>query len=190
MLRSLFFDKWENHESAAVKVVISNFKRDWCNERVGNWTHGHIHNYVNNTNGLEATNKVLKDDVTKRQLMPILNFLLKIQLWLGEQSAKRDINNPNYMKFAASHTFETADWTVAHAWRTDKMKQIRLVQDGQVYVTLSATAAGHLTHDRAVQLINTFTDSTWNTFDAFTTMFYNVSILRIDETRPEGYRCS
>ena len=190
MLRSLFFDKWENHESAAVKVVISNFKRDWCNERVGNWTHGHIHNYVNNTNGLEATNKVLKDDVTKRQLMPILNFLLKIQLWLGEQSAKRDINNPNYMKFAASHTFETADWTIAHAWRTDKMKQIRLVQDGQVYVTLSATAAGHLTHDRAVQLINTFTDSTWNTFDAFTTMFYNVSILRIDETRPEGYRCS
>ena len=70
------------------------------------------------------------------------------------------------------------------------MKQIRLVQDGQVYVTLSATAAGHLTHDRAVQLINTFTDSTWNTFDAFTTMFYNVSILSIDETRPEGYRFS
>lgn len=122
--------------------------------------------------------------------MPILNFLLKLLSWLGEQSTKRDSNNPNYMKFATTHTFKTADWTAAHAWRTDNKKQIRFVPDAQVYVTLSSYATGHLTQDRAVTLINTFTDSTWNTFDAFTSMFHNASILRADQTRPEGFRCS
>jgi hypothetical protein len=108
----LFFQKWEVHEVEAVRTLRAHFKRICV--RVGYWTHGHIANYVNCTNGLEATNKVLKDEVTKRQLMPILYFLLKMQSWLGEQSKRGDKTNPNYMKFATSHTFTTADYTEAN----------------------------------------------------------------------------
>lgn len=190
LLRILFFAKWENHESQDVKALVGSFKREWCNARVGNWTHGHIHNYVNNTNGLESTNKVLKDEVTQRQLMPILNFLIKIQLWLGEQSAKREVGNPNYMQFATTHTFSTLNWTTANAWRLCKKKQIRILQEYNVYVTMGEDAVGTLTHDRAVTYYNTFTDSSWATYDEFTTMYFNMSIVRVDHTRPEGYRCS
>jgi flagellar biosynthesis/type III secretory pathway ATPase len=70
-VRTLFFQKWEVHEVEAVRTLVAHFKRVWCNVRVGNWTHGHIANYVNCTNGLEAMNKVLKDEMTNRQLMPI-----------------------------------------------------------------------------------------------------------------------
>ena len=186
----MLFNKWDNHNVVAVNTLIDHFKREWCNDRLGNWTHGHIRNYVNCTNGLEATNKVLKDDVTKRQLMPILNFLLKIQTWLGEQSEIREEINPNYIKFCTSHTFKSVDWKEAHAWRMDNRKQIRFVQERQVYVALSQSAVGHLTPERAVTLIDKFTASSWNTFDEFTSMFYNVSILRVDNTRPEGFKCS
>ena len=189
-LRTLFFMKWDTHEAVAVRTLIEHFRREWCSERLGNWTHGHISNYVNNTNGLESTNKVIKDDVTKRQLMPMLNFLLKIQNWLGEQSEKGDIENPNYIHFAPSHTFTTADWTAAYAWKVDNKKQIRFVTELQTYVALSAISAGHLTAERAVTLINTFDTSSWNTFDEFTNMFFNVSILRVDNSRPEGFKCT
>jgi hypothetical protein len=189
-VRTLFFQKWEVHEVEAVRTLIAHFKRVWCNVRVGNWTHGHIANYVNCTNGLEATNKVLKDEVTKRQLMPILNFLLKMQSWLGEQSERRDETNPNYMKFATSHTFTTADYTEAHAWRMDNRKQIRCIQELDVYVALSVEVQGHLTPERAVTQLNIFNDSSWNSFDEYSKMLYNVFILRVDNTRPEGYKCS
>ena len=69
-LREPIFLKWEIYEAVPVRTLIAPFRREWCNDRLGNWTHGHIANYVNNTNGLEATNKVIKDDVTKHQLMP------------------------------------------------------------------------------------------------------------------------
>ena len=42
ILRALFFEKWANHASVAVNNLINHFRREWCNERHGNWAHGHI----------------------------------------------------------------------------------------------------------------------------------------------------
>jgi hypothetical protein len=110
ILRTLFFSKWDIHESAAVKALVNHFRREWCTERHGNWTHGHIAKYVNCTNGLESTNNVIKNEVTMRQLMPIMNFLLKIQIWVGEQSTRRDPTDINYIEYALQHSFTTLDW--------------------------------------------------------------------------------
>ena len=189
-LRTLFFSKWESNASAAVLAVISNFRREWCNERLGNWTHGHISNYVNNTNGLEATNKVIKDEVTFRQQMPVLNFLSKIQSWVGEQSRKGDSTNPNYVKFAVTHSFTSNDWTAAHEWKMNSKKQVRLLPTLNVYVAVSSATEGHLTESRALTLAATFNESSWLTFDAYTTMYFNACILRVDYSRPEGFNCS
>ena len=49
ILRQLFFVKWERNVLPAIAVFIRNFKENWCNDRLANWTHGHIANYVNNT---------------------------------------------------------------------------------------------------------------------------------------------
>ena len=60
-----------------VQDVTTHFRAEWCNERLGNWSCGHSHNSVMNTNGLEGTNKVIKDELTFRQLMSVLDFLQK-----------------------------------------------------------------------------------------------------------------
>lgn len=190
ILRTLFFSKWDIHDSVAVKGVVNHFRREWCTERHGNWTHGHIANYVNCTNGLESTNNVIKNEVTKRQLMPVINFLLKIQIWVGEQSSRRDPTDINYIEFALQHSFTTLDWKLAHVWRSDPKKQIRYVADRQTYVTLSKESVGDLTHNRAVAIINMFNESTWNTYDEFTKNYTNATIITVDLTRPEGYVCS
>jgi hypothetical protein len=58
-LKNLFFLKWAAHEIQIVREVTAHFKTEWCSPRLGNWSSGHAHNCVINTNGLEATNKVL-----------------------------------------------------------------------------------------------------------------------------------
>jgi hypothetical protein len=122
-LRVLFFTKWEAHETQQVRQVTAQFKDEWCNDRLGNWCSGYGKNSVINTNGLEATNKVIKDELTYyRQLMPVLDFLQRSKVWLSEQSAKRANGpngeiNPNKVTFAKTHTFLTKDSTLANAWR-------------------------------------------------------------------------
>ena len=123
LLRNLFFLKWECHADPAVLDATANFKTEWCNARLSNWTRGHAPNSVVNTNGLESTNKVIKDELTFRQLMPVLDFLRKGMSWLKEQSELRDdvteSDSPNVLKFAKEHTFSTKDWTLAHAWEVN-----------------------------------------------------------------------
>lgn len=143
-LKSLFFEKWEGHANPVVIDVTGHFKREWCNERLGNWTRGNAHNCVINTNGLEATNKVIKDELTYRQLMPVMDFLPRSLLWVKEQSVRRsdgpDQNpNANKITFAQEHTRTTNDWTCANSWVNNTSKQIRFLPLLNAYV---ATAPG------------------------------------------------
>lgn len=188
-LRELFFLKWEAHNDPVVLDVTSHFKAEWCTERLGKWSCGHAHNCVINTNGLEATNKVIKDELTHRQLMPVMDFLTRSRQWLTEQSARRG-EGPNKMVFAKTHTFTTKDWTTGHAWKVNGSKQIRFVPEFNVYVAVAPGVQGDLTDQRAKAYVRTFTDGSWVTFDDFTKTFFNVCILREDVTRPEMFNCT
>ena len=88
-----------------------------------------------------------------------------------------------------THTFTTLDWKSAHVWKSDLKKQIRYVAERQTFVTLSAESVGVLTHDRAVAFINAFHESSWNSYDVFTSNYANVTIITVDNSRPEGYKC-
>lgn len=81
-LKELFFNKWERHENPIVVDVTNHSRTEWCSVRLGNCSCGHARNCVINTNGLEATNKVIKDELTYRQLMPVLDFLRQALVWL------------------------------------------------------------------------------------------------------------
>jgi hypothetical protein len=195
ILKNLFFLKWEGHANPQVRDATAHFKTEWCNERVGNWSCGHSHNSVMNTNGLEATNKVIKDELTFRQLMPVLDFLQKALLWLREQSERRDegpegARNPNVLKFALQHTFITLDWTEAYSWKVNTRKQIIFLPEVNIFVAAAPGARGDLDEIKALAFVNTFTNCSWATYDEYTSMHSNISILRSDPTRPELYNCT
>jgi hypothetical protein len=103
-LKQLFFTKWDANNSQVVRDVTALFRTEWCTERLGKWSSGHAHYCVINTNGLEATNKVIKDELTHRQLMPVMDFLTSARQWLAEQSAKRG-EGPIKVVFANAHEF-------------------------------------------------------------------------------------
>ena len=69
-------------------------------------------------------------------------------------------------------------------------KQIRYVPDRHTSVTLSADSIEVLTHNRAVAFITMFNESSWNSYDEITSSYVNVTIITVDDSRPEGYKCS
>ena len=194
LLRDLFFAKWDSHIDNHAVDAAAHFRSEWCNTRLGNWSRGHAPNSVVNTNGLEATNKVVKDELTFRQLMPVLDFLRKGVVWLQEQSANRDENfeglNPNVLKFARNHTFKTKEWTQAHTWKVSTSKQIRYLPQLDIYVAVAPGVKGDLTDQKASFYATTFTECSRPTYDEYTTMFRNVFILRSDTARPEMFNCT
>jgi hypothetical protein len=158
-----------------VRDATAHFITEWCNERVGIWSCGHSHNSVMNTNVLEATNKVIKDELTFRQLMPVLDFLRRALLWLREQSERRDpghegARNPNAQKFALEHDFITLDWTEAYAWRMKAQRQIFFLPEQNIFVAAAPGARGDLTEIKALAFDNAFTSCSLATYDEYTSI--------------------
>ena len=127
--------------------------------------------------------------------MSVLEFLQKGIVWFREQSEKRGEGpegdrNPNIVKFATRHTFTTKDWTQAHAWTSSTRKQIRFLPQLNVFVAAEPGVRGDLNDRRADAYVDTFTTCSWATYDEYTTMYNNISILRSDPTRPELYNCT
>lgn len=131
----------------------------------------------------------MKDELTHRQLLPVIDFLQASVIWLKEQSQKRDAG-PNRVTFSHSHTFTTRDWTEGHAWRISTTKQIRFIPHLNVYVAVAPGVQGDLTDQRAEAYQTLFEDGSWDSFDDYTRTSSNVFILKRDLNRPEHYNCT
>jgi hypothetical protein len=190
LLLNLFFQKWEPNTCRTVRSVVASFKKEWCNEKHKRWTAGEDPESVMCTNGLEATNKVIKDDVTDHQLLPVIEFFERMLNWLEEISYKWDPNNPHHIPFASVHTHNNAEFALAYAWTKDTKKQLRFIEAHNSYVTVVSSASGDLTDAKALRLLEKFVNVSWTSFNEFTATFHHVHILDSDNSRPEGYNCT
>jgi hypothetical protein len=116
-------------------------------------------------------------------------------LWLRERSKRRDegpegARNPNVLKFALQHTFITLDWTEAYSWKVNTRKQIIFLPEMNTFFAAAPGARGDLDESKALAFVNTFTNCSRATYDEYTSMHSNISILRSDPTRPELYNCT
>lgn len=170
-----------------MKKVIAHFKAQWTSNTLHKWTSGHCPDCVINNNGLEATNLVIKLEVTQRRLLPVLAFFRESMRWLREKSIRYDALNPNYIPFTTRHTIATNEWVEAYRWSKDTARQLRII--GDIYVTVKENR-GDLTDAKAQAFITSFTDFTFASFDVYTSVSHNVSILRPDAARQEGYNCT
>jgi hypothetical protein len=75
----------------------------------------------------------------------------------------------------------------SYRWSKDGSIQKRNIHD--VYVTVTENN-DHLTDDRAQRFITMFSDFSFASYDEYTSVSNNVSILRRDDTRQEGYNCT
>ena len=95
-VKDLFVEKWSKVPEA--QHPLENIKKEWFSPRLTRFYRGAAEGYVMNNNGLESTNRVLKDSGTLHQRMPIVEFLPALKRWVTSQSRRRDPENPNYVK--------------------------------------------------------------------------------------------
>ena len=103
----LFFLKWEASGDKTVLPVLKHFRKVWTNNGVSLWASGHAHNCVVNNNGLESTNGKIKDLVTQRHLMRILDFLRAIMGLITSKSVILDSTNVNYIHSSPFYPLNT-----------------------------------------------------------------------------------
>ena len=101
-----------------------------------------------------------------------------------------EIPNLNKITFAHEHTRTTNDWTCANSWLNNTPKQIRFLPLQNAYVATAPGVRGDLTDARANTYLIAFHDCNWDTYDQYTSMSHNISILHHDETRREQYNCT
>ena len=94
----LFKDKWGAEESAT--VALNHLVNEWLNQRLTRFYRGTAEGYAMNNNGLEGTNKGIKDTATFHELMPLLAFLPTMADWIGTQSFRRNPENVNCIPLA------------------------------------------------------------------------------------------
>ena len=84
----LFLEKWEEVEGA--EKPYNKMKDYWLSDRLTRFYRGAAEGFVMKNNGLEATNRVFKDECTLRERMPIMEMLPAIVDWIGNVSLRRD----------------------------------------------------------------------------------------------------
>ncbi len=89
----LFIEKWES-QTDALKEFTDYFKEQWIYNEFG-WFEGYVQNAPSHNNALEASNRVIKDENTFRERIPIDQFLEFSRELIKDWSIKRNENTPN-----------------------------------------------------------------------------------------------
>lgn len=110
--------------------------------------------------------------------------------FMGNQSVVRNPSpaNVNFKKFENFPTFTTKQWTEAFAWTKDKDKQV--FNRNNIYVTVAKGVDGDLTANRADRYIEQFNNFNFLTYDEFTRICNNITVLTQSNSRTEGYTCT
>ena len=185
----LFFEKWDVNPSAPIRAAIAHFQRSWTNNSTSRWARCHLNRCtVINNNGLESTNNVIKIFVTRRLLLPVLDFIPECLDWVHSQSRLRNPSDPNFRQFADTVEISNSLYELTYDYRRLSTKQIRI--RGDVYVSTESCYKDVLTDVSADKLIDEFQTFSFTSFDRYAATTNAVSIQRPDPTRTEKYWCT
>lgn len=131
----LFKAKWSAVPDAT--VTLKHFEKEWLSDRLTRFYRGAAEGFAMNNNGLESTNKTLKDTATLYEQMPILEFIPTMTRWIGIQSYRRNPQNINYVKIAeVPSELNTKDMTEGFSLCQAKIPYIKVDNH---YISISNT---------------------------------------------------
>lgn len=165
--RSLFLAKWESQVD-----FINYFMREWVAKNA-NWYEGAAQHTPSTNNALEATNRVLKDDVTKRERLSLSEFVAVLESTIGRYSRRCKTDQI----FASVPTITKQTWIAAHHWaKSTHQLKMKTTPDGSSIISVKAT-----TFDGDAHIVH----SDWkdlNEFKFYYTSYWTVTRAK-DETK-------
>lgn len=114
VLRPMLLRKWrQRHEllkdtSPSDASVLANCLHHlftyWLSDRLSKWQTGSVQGLITNNQGLESTNKSIKKEVTDHHLVPTIELLNDLAVWLHNESCLRSESDSNYIPYALVRT--------------------------------------------------------------------------------------
>ena len=151
----LFLKKWQEKEP----VFIKYFQTEWLQTHE-NWFEGVRHFTPSTNNCLESFNRVIKDEETLRERLPLSRFKI-LALESVEKWSKEYERNLKVISFQPSITLEV--WTKAYQWaKSDKQVLQEKEIDG-----FSFCMPSHDSKSVSLQEMETMKLMRYNTFDQF-----------------------
>ena len=173
----LFRNKWADVEEATIPYERIEF---WFNVRLNRFNRGAAEGFVMNNNGLEATNRVFKDECTFHDRMPILEFLPAVREWMSKVSNRRDPSNPNAVKFAMiAPDLDTKDMTDGYELVKLKVKFIKF-KDHSIAVRNNKLSGKEFDIDIAKYLYEKYRESTYVSLSDYQSFQKDVYIITPD----------
>ncbi|CAF1088170.1 unnamed protein product [Brachionus calyciflorus] len=149
----LFFDKWglKNNndlvdtDDSQVTKFLKYFKKEWVDSKHRNWYEGSALFFPSTNNGLESTNKSIKDSHTLREREHISRFMRSvnniIEAWSVDRSSETDrIKNFEEIPLLTIELWDDADELV------QSKPKIKFLCDYDIYFSL------HYTVDESFEL--------------------------------------
>lgn len=161
---ALFVTKWE--AIPAANSLIAYLKKVWFTDRLKGFYRGAADGMCMNNNGLEGTNRVLKDTGTFHEQMPILEFLPALKAWIGAESCRRHPENVNCIPFALVPDIGTKDLTDGYALLQVEMDFVR-IQEHYLSVNDNTIEGKRFTPEIAKLLYEQYMSNTFLSFDHY-----------------------
>lgn len=150
----LFLKKWENEAD-----FVAYFKEEWINQNP-NWYEGAMQNVPSTNNALEATNRVLKDDVTGRERLSIGEFISVLADMISRYSRRSTTD----LKMSLTPSIPNLTWSAAHKWAKENHTLVKKrCPNGDTYISVrSSNWSEHVKSNWASLLeFKIFYNSTW-----------------------------
>lgn len=153
----LFLKKWESYPN-----FIEYFTKQWIHLNP-NWYEGAKILTPSTNNALEATNRVIKDDRTFRERLPLPRFIEVLYHIIDDWGLRYDAN---LSEFSDVPTIHLPLWTKSYQWaKLNKKIQITRTDNHQI----CKVPANSL-----IELVeNSKTYINWETFDEFKEFYFN-----------------
>ena len=160
--------------------TLHHLEKEWLSGRLSKFYRGAAEGYAMNNNGLEGTNKGIKDTATFRELMPLLEFLPRMAEWIGTQSYRRNPENINSIPLAhVPSDLDTKDMTDGHnLWKSKKI--FCLVEDHYVSVTRIANNVVPLSLQESQAIYKKYCDSSYKSMDDYNSFQKYVQVISPD----------
>lgn len=174
----LFKEKWGAEESAT--VALNHLVNEWLNQRLTRFYRGAAEGYAMNNNGLEGTNKGIKDTATFHELMPLLAFLPTMADWIGTQSFRRNPENVNCIPLAhVPSDLNTKEMTDGfNLWKSKKI--FSLVENHYISVTNQANGIVKLSLLESQEIYRKYRDSSYDSMDDYVSFQKYVQVITPD----------
>ncbi|RNA20938.1 hypothetical protein BpHYR1_015168 [Brachionus plicatilis] len=173
----LFFDTYTSKRS------------QWMSENTFGWYETYAQGCPSTNNGLESTNKVIKDEGTDRDRLSLNDFMKVMKDMLQKWSLDRDAEFTTTKKFELKPIISTRGWTFGYNWVKLRKRIVKYLHGGtQFYMCTNSESTSDITKAQCKEFW--IKEDDWHDLDELLEWSLKFIAVKIDSENWESSTCS